>query len=139
MTTPTPEVNFAVKLKYDVLKTLHSLQAELKSFREDSVNERKEQQAITEALLCNMTGGSLQGKPTQFANRSKREPYHERARNPREAEKEGTHEATKGDHYSPASDDSLSPCIKRKRNDEIIQGEFQKIRAPTYEGEVNTR
>ena len=42
MTTPTPEVNLVVELKYDVLKTLHSLQAELKSFREDNLNERIE-------------------------------------------------------------------------------------------------
>ena len=64
MTTPTLEVNLVVKLNSDVLKNLHSLQVELKSFREDSLNERKEQQDINEALLCNMIGGSLQGKPT---------------------------------------------------------------------------
>ena len=64
MATPTLEVNLVVELKFDVLKTLHSLQAELKSFREDSLNERKEQQAINEALLHNMTGGSPLGKPT---------------------------------------------------------------------------
>ena len=64
MTTPTPEVNLVVKLNSDVLKTLHSLQNELKSFREDSLNERKEKQAINEALLHNMTGGGPQGKPT---------------------------------------------------------------------------
>ena len=64
MTTPTPEVNLVVKLNSDVLKNLHTLQAELKSFREDSLYERKEQQAINEALLRNMTGGIPQGKPT---------------------------------------------------------------------------
>ena len=42
MTTPTSEVNLVVELNSNVLKTLHSLQAELKSFREDSLNERKE-------------------------------------------------------------------------------------------------
>ena len=83
MTTPTLEVNLVVELKSDVLKTLHSLQAELESFREDSLNERKEQQAINKALLCNMMGGILQGKPTQSTNRSKREPYHEWASSPR--------------------------------------------------------
>ena len=41
MTTPTLEVNLVVELKSDVLKTLHSLQAELKILREDSINERK--------------------------------------------------------------------------------------------------
>ena len=84
LTTPTLEVNFMVELKYDVMKTLHNLQDELKSFREDSLNERKEQQAINEALLRNMTGGSPQGKPTQSIHRYKREPYHEQATNPRE-------------------------------------------------------
>ena len=112
MTTPTLEVNLVVELNSYVLETLHSLQAELKSFREDSLNERKEHQAINEALLRNMTGGSPQGKPTQSTNRSKREPYHEWANSPREAEKEGTPEATKGYHHSPASDDSLYPWRK---------------------------
>ena len=64
MTTPTLEVNLVVELNFDVLKFLHSIQAELKSFREDSLNERKEHQAINEALLRNMIGWSPQGKPT---------------------------------------------------------------------------
>ena len=64
MTTPTLEVNLVVELNSDVLKNLHSLQDELKSFREDSWNERKEQQVINEALLHNMMGVSPQGKPT---------------------------------------------------------------------------
>ena len=139
MTTPTPEVNLVVEINYDVLKTLQSLQAELKSFIEDNLNERKEHQAINEALSRNMMGGSPQGKPTQSTNRSKREPYHEWASSPREAKKEGTPEANKGDHHSPTGDDSLSLRRKRKRSDDNIQGEFRKIRAPTYEGEVNTR
>ena len=42
MTIPTPKVNFVVKLNSDVLKNLCSLQAKLKSFREDSINEIKE-------------------------------------------------------------------------------------------------
>ena len=64
MTSPNPEVKLVVNLTSDVLKTLHSIQAELKSFREDILNERKEHQAINEALLRNMAGGSPQGKPT---------------------------------------------------------------------------
>ena len=87
MTTPTLEVNLVVKLNSDMLKNLHSLQAELKSFREDSLNERNEQKAINEALLCNMMGGSPQGRPTHSTNKYKREPYHERASSPREEEK----------------------------------------------------
>ena len=42
MTTPTPQVELVVELNSDVLKTLHSLQSELKCFREDSLNKRKE-------------------------------------------------------------------------------------------------
>ena len=67
-----------------------------------------------------MTGGSPQGKPTHSTNRSKREPYHERANSLREVEREGTPEATKGDHHSPATDDSLSPQGKRQRNDDSL-------------------
>ena len=64
MTTPTLEVNLVVKLNSNVLKTLHSIQDQLKSFREYSLNERKEHRAINEALLRNMTGVSPQVKPT---------------------------------------------------------------------------
>ena len=124
MTTPTPEVNLVVELNSDVLKYLHDLQAEMKSFKEDSLNERKEHRAINEALFRNMTGGSPQDKPTHFTNRSKREPYHERASSLREVEKECTPEATKGDHHSPASDDSLDRRRKRQRNDDSLQGEY---------------
>ena len=45
----------------------------------------------------------------------------------------------KGDHHSPSSDGSLSPRRKKQRRNDSIKGEFRKIRAPTYEGEVNTR
>ena len=54
MTTPTPVAELVVELNSDFLKTLHILQAELESFREDTLNERKEHQAINEALLRNM-------------------------------------------------------------------------------------
>ena len=42
-------------------------------------------------------------------------------------------------YHSISSDSSLSPCRKKQGNDENLQGEFRKIRSPTYEGEVNTR
>ena len=139
MNTPTSEVELVVELNFDILKTIHSLQEDLQSFIEHSLNERKEQQAINEALLRNMMGGSPQGKPTESTNISKREPYHKQANIPREEEKEErTTEAPEGDHHSPSNDDSLSPCKKRQRNDDNLQGEFRKIRASTYEGEVNT-
>ena len=86
-----------------------------------------------------MMGGILQDKPTQSTNISKREPYHKRASGLREEEKEEcTPKAPKGDHHSPSSDDSLSPRRKKQRSDDNLQGGFTKIRAPTYEGEVNT-
>ena len=73
-----------------------------------------------------MMGGNLQGKPTQSTNRSKREPYHKWASSLREEKKESTPEETKGDHHSLASDDSLSPWRKRQRNDDSLQGYFEK-------------
>ena len=42
MATPTLELNLVVELNSDVMKNLHSLQAQLKIFRQDSLNERKE-------------------------------------------------------------------------------------------------
>ena len=45
----------------------------------------------------------------------------------------------KGDHHSPSSDESLSPRRKKQISYDTLQREFRKIRAPTYEGEVNTR
>ena len=127
MNTPTQEAKLVVELNSDILKTIHSLQAELHNFREDSLNERKEHQAINETLLRNLTGGSLQRKPTHSINRSKREPYHKWDSSPREEEKEEhTPEAIEGDHHSPSSDDSLSPCRKRQRNDDNLQGSSEK-------------
>ena len=64
MNTPTLEGELVVELNSDILKSIHSLQAELPSLREDSLNERKEHQAINESLLKNMMGGSPRGKPT---------------------------------------------------------------------------
>ena len=40
-----------VELNSDIMKTIQSLQADLQSFKDDNLNERKEQQAINEALL----------------------------------------------------------------------------------------
>ena len=51
MNTPTQEEELVVELNSDILKTIHSLQAKLQIFKEDSLNERKEQQAINEVLL----------------------------------------------------------------------------------------
>ena len=54
---PTQESELVVELNYDIMKTIQSLQAYLQSFRDDNMNERKEHQAINEALLQNMMGG----------------------------------------------------------------------------------
>ena len=87
-----------------------------------------------------MTGGSLQVKPTQSTNNSKREPYHKRDSIPREKEKEEhTPEVPKGDHYSPSSNDSFSFKRKKQRRNDSPQWDFRKTRTSTYEGEVNTR
>ena len=88
MNTPTREAELVVEVNFDILKTIHSLQAELWSLREDSLNERKAQKAINVALRRDMMGGIPQGKPTQSTNSSKREPDHKWASSPREGEKE---------------------------------------------------
>ena len=46
-----------VELNSDIMKTIQILQVDLQSFRDDNVNERKEQQPTNEALLRNMMGG----------------------------------------------------------------------------------
>ena len=90
--------------------------------------------------MQNMTRGSPQGKPTNSTNRFKKEPYHKWASSQREERKEEHfHEPPKGEYHSPSSEDSLSPCRKKQRSDDNLQGEFRKIRAPSYEGEVNMR
>ena len=48
-------------------------------------------------------------------------------------------ELPKRDYHGVSSDNSLSRFKKRKKNDENLQGEFLKIKSPTYEGEMNTR
>ena len=49
MNTPTPKVELVVELNSNILKTIHNIQEELQSLKEDSLNERKEQQVINEA------------------------------------------------------------------------------------------
>ena len=57
LNTPTQEVELVVELNSDILKTIQSLQVDLQSFKDDNLNEIKEQQVINEAFLWNMTGG----------------------------------------------------------------------------------
>ena len=64
LNTPTQEAKMVVELNYDILKTIQSLLAELQSFKDNNMNERKEQQAINEALMQNMKGGIPQGRLT---------------------------------------------------------------------------
>ena len=72
MNITTWEEELVVELNSDILKTIQSLQANLQRFKDDNMNERKEQQAINEALLRNMTGGIPQGKPTHSTNMFKK-------------------------------------------------------------------
>ena len=51
LNTPTQEEKLVVKLNSNIMKTIQSLQADLQSFRDDNLNERKEQQEINEAFL----------------------------------------------------------------------------------------
>ena len=43
MTTPTREEELVVELNSDILKTIQSMQEDLHSFKDDNMNERKEQ------------------------------------------------------------------------------------------------
>ena len=87
-----------------------------------------------------MMGGSMHGHPTNSTNKYKKYFYHKRASIPREEGKEEhTHEPPERDYHNLSSDISLSPCINKQQNDDNLQGEFRKIRSPTYEGEMNTR
>ena len=101
--------------------------------------EIKDKQAINEALLQNMAGGSLQGNPTHSTNKFKKYFYDDRASiTKEEGKEEHTPEPPEKYYHSLSSDNSLSPCRKKQGNDDNLQGEFRKIRAPTYEGEMNT-
>ena len=51
LNTPTWEEELVVELNSDILKTIQSLQANLQSFKDDNMNERKEHQVINESLL----------------------------------------------------------------------------------------
>ena len=82
-----------------------------------------------------MMGGIPQGKPTHSTNSFKKEYYHKLAHSLREEGKEEhTIEHPKRDYHSPSSDDSRSPCRKKHRNHDNLQGKFRKIKSPTYEG-----
>ena len=61
-----------VELNSYIMKTIQSLQIDLQSFKDDNINERKEQQAINEALLRNMMEGIPQGKTTHSTNKFKK-------------------------------------------------------------------
>ena len=43
LNTPTQEAKLVVELNFDILKTIQSLQVDLQSFKDDNLNERKEQ------------------------------------------------------------------------------------------------
>ena len=51
LNTPIKEAELVVELNSDIMKTIQSIQADLHSFRDDNLNERREHQAINEALL----------------------------------------------------------------------------------------
>ena len=69
LNTPTQEAELVVELNSNIMKTIQSHQAQ---FWDDNLNERKEHQAINEALLWNMMGGIPKGKPNHSTNRFKK-------------------------------------------------------------------
>ena len=102
------------------------------------MDERKDKKEINESLLQNMTGENPHGQNTHSTNKYT-EGYHQKRTNgPREEGREKhTSQIPKRDYHSISSDNSLSPYRKRQKNDDKLQGEFQKIKSPTYEGEMN--
>ena len=54
LNSPTREEELVAELNFDILKTTQSLQADLHSFKDDNMNEIKEQEEINEGLLHNM-------------------------------------------------------------------------------------
>ena len=85
-------------------------------------------------------GGILHGKPTHSTNMLKKYFYHKWARRLKEEGKEEhAPEPPERYYHNLSSDNYLSPCRKKQRNDENLQGEFRKIKSPTYEIEMNTR
>ena len=72
LNTLTREAELVVELNSDILKSIHSLQGDLQSFRDDNMNERKEQQEINEALLQNLTRGIPEGNLTHSTNKFKK-------------------------------------------------------------------
>ena len=104
------------------------------------MNERKEKKAINEALVRDMMGGNPHWQPTHSTNKSKEEYCPKRRINsPKEEEKEEhTPKFSEKEYHSCSSEGSLSPCIKRHKNDDNLQVEFWKIKSPTYEGEMKS-
>ena len=51
LNTPTQEAEVVVELNSNIMKTIQNIHADLQSFTGDILIERKEQQAINEALL----------------------------------------------------------------------------------------
>ena len=107
------------------METIQSLQEYLKIFEDDNLNERKEQKEINESLLWNMTGVNPHGHPTHSTNKSKGNYHRKQTSNPKEEGKEDhTPELPERYYHSLSSDNSHSPCRKRQKNDDNLQGEF---------------
>ena len=66
MTSPTLEAKLVVELNYDVLKTLHSIQAELKSFQEKYMSERFFDRKVKEFHELRMGSMTMDGFINRF-------------------------------------------------------------------------
>ena len=139
LTTPTWEEELVVELNPNIVKTIQSLQEDLESFKDDNMNERKEQQEINESLLLNMPGRIPHGQPTRSTNKTKENNHCKQGSGPREGGKEEhTLELLERDYNNISSDNPLSPWRKSLKLDANLQRVFRKIKSPTYEGEMNT-
>ena len=132
LNSPFRKKELMVELNFDLMKTIQS-------FKYDNINERREQKEINEALLRNLTGVNPHRKPTHSTNKFEENCHHKRTSSPREEGREKhTPDFIEEEYQSSSSDGSPSPCKKTQKNDDILQGEFRKIKAPNYEGEMNT-
>ena len=139
--SPPREEEIVVELNFDLMKNIQSLQEDLQSFKNENMNERREQKAISEALLRSLIGVNPHRHSTHSISKSKENCHHKRRTNSlrEEGREENTLDFIDEEYQSSSSDGSPSPCKKRQKNDDNLQGEFRKIKAPTYEGETNTK
>ena len=108
------------------MNTIQSLQVDLLSFRDDNMNERREQKEINESLLRILTGVNSHRQSTHSTNKYKENCHHKSRINSliKEGREEHTPDFIEEEYQSSSSDGSPSPCKKSQKNYDSLQGEF---------------